>query len=598
MAYGHPAHVRAHRRGGPRRNRRVWPWLVIPLVLALVAGGVTAGYLFVVRKICTGEARATVVTSPGMVPLLQGLARQWVGTTPSVGGVCAAVDISGKDSAVMAQALGTEWDEKSAGPRPDVWAPDSTVWVRRASTAALAERMMPDLQPSLARTPAVVAMPKPMAEALGWPNAKVSWQDVVTRYAANPDSWKRLGKPWGAFRFGMTDPLKSTSGLLALMAMLDNDDDGEVSATEQAGVQQLKRLKAVYTDGTGQIFAALHQADAQGTDQALAYLSAFPALEQEVLAYNQTNPRVPLVAVYPTNGSGDADHPYLILNAPWVTKQHQDVAKSFLAFLRGPEGRRTFLAGGFRDSNRAAGAALTEVNGFAPKLSTLPRAVLLPESVQKSMDTWTALTRQTNVLLVLDVSGSMRQAVPGSGKNRLTLAKEAATAAVSLFSPDTSAGLWAFSTRLDGVRDYRELVSLGKLGEDVGGRSRKDAMLAAIDRLAPGGDTGLYDTMAAAQQAVLDRYQAGATNLVVLMTDGRNDDPGGGLTLDQLKAKLAQSGSDPNRKVPVITVGYGEDADFAILQELSRITGAPSYTSKTSFDISQVLLTAIFGRVG
>ncbi len=597
MPYGRPAPVRSHRRGGPRRKRRILPWLVVPLVLALVAGGVTAGYLFVASKACTGEARATVVASPGMVPLLQGLAREWLDTKPSAGGVCAAVDIASKDSAVMAQALGTEWDEKSGGPRPDVWVPDAMAWVRRASTAAIAERMMPDLQPSLARTPAVIAMPKPMAEALGWPDAKVSWQDLVTKYAASPAGWKRLGKPWGAFRFGMTDPLKSTSGLLALMAILDDNDDGEVSADEQASVAKLKQVKAVYTEGTSQIFADLHQADAQGVDQALAYLSAFPALEQEVLAYNQTNPRMPLVAVYPTNGSGDADHPYLVLNAPWVSKQRQDVAKSFLGFLRGPKGRKTFLANGFRDSNRAPGAPLTELNGFAPKLVTLPRAVLLPESVQQSMNTWTGLTRSTNVLLVLDVSGSMRQAVPGTGKTRLTLAKDAAARAVSLFGPDTSAGLWAFSTKLDGTKDYRELVSLGKLGEDLGGRSRKEAMLAAIERLAPVADTGLYDTMAAAQQAVLDRYQAGATNLVVLMTDGKNDDPPGGLTLDQLKAKLAQAGSDASRKVPVITVGYGEDADFAILQELSRITGAPSYTSKTSFDISQVLLTAIFGRV-
>jgi Ca-activated chloride channel homolog len=512
--------------------------------------------------------------------------------------VCVSVDLSGKDSAVMAQALGTEWDEKSNGTRPDVWIPDSTAWVRRASSAAIAERMMPDLQPSLARTPAVIAMPKPMAEALGWPDAKLSWQDVITKYAANPDAWKRLGKPWGSFRFGMTDPLKSTSGLLALMAILDDNDDGEVSGPEQASVLKLKQVKAVYTDGTDQIFADLHKADAESADKAMAYLSAFPALEQEVLAYNQTSPKVPLVAIYPTNGSGDADHPYLVLNAPWVTKQHQDAAKAFLGYLRGPEGRRTFLAGGFRDSNRAAGAPLTEVNGFAPKVVTLPRAVLLPESVQQTMNTWTALTRPTNMLLVLDVSGSMRQQVPGTGKTRLALAKEAAASAVSLFGPDTSAGLWVFSTKLEGARDYRELVPLGRLGEDVGGaRSRQEAMLAAIDRLTPSGDTGLYDTMAAAQQTVRDRFQPGATNLVVLMTDGKNDDPSGGLSLDQLKEKLTQANADPNRRVPVITVGYGEDADFAILQDLSRITAAPSYTSRTSFDINQVLLTAIFGRV-
>lgn len=598
MPYGRPANVRSHRRGGPRRKRRILPWIVVPLVLGLVGAGLAGGYLLLKRESCHGQAKATVIATPGMVSLLQGLARQWSDTGPAVAGVCASVDIEGKDSALMAQALGTEWDEKSNGPRPDVWVPDSTAWVRRASSAAIAERMMPDLQPSLARTPTVIAMPKPMAEAIGWPDAKVSWQDMINKYAGSADGWKKLNKPWGAFRFGMTDPLKSTSGLLALMAVLDDDDDGEVTAAERANVLKLKQVRAVYVDNTSQIFAELKKADKQGADKALAYLSAFPALEQDVLAYNQTNPRIPLVAIYPTNGSGDADHPYLILNSPDATRQRQDVARSFLGFARGPEGRKAFLAAGFRDSNRAPGPALTEVNGFSPKVVTLPRAVLLPESVQQTMDTWTALTRSTNMLVVLDVSGSMRELVPGTSKSRLALAKEAASDAVSLFGPDTSAGLWVFSTKQDGAKDYKQLVSLGKLGEDVGaGRTRKEAMLAAIDRLVATGDTALYDTIAAARQAVLDNYKPGATNLVVLMTDGKNDNPGGGLTLDQLTAKLRQTSADASHKVPVITVGYGEDADFAILQEISRITGAPSYTSKTSVDIGQVLLTAIFGQV-
>ena len=101
----------------------------------------------------------------------------------------------------------------------------------------------------------------------------------------------------------------------------------------------------------------------------------------------------------------------------------------------------------------------------------------------------------------------------------------------------------------------------------------------------------------AAQQTVLDNFKSGSTNLVVLMTDGRNEDVQGGLTLPQLKDQLAHNTADPNHKVPVVTVGYGADADFGTLQDISRTTGATSYSSKATFDINQVLLTAIFGRV-
>jgi Ca-activated chloride channel family protein len=600
MPNGSLAAVRSHRRGGPRRRLIVTPWIVFSVVGALSLAGLSVGYAYVVRGSCSGQVKATIISSPNIQPVIAALARGWQDTQPAVRGRCAAVEIVARDSAVLAQALGAngDWDTKTEGPPPDVWMPDSSVWVRRASTAAIAERMMPDLQPSVARTPAVIAMPKPMAEALGWPKVQLSWQEVINKFAGSPDGWKTFNKDWGPFKFGMTDPLKSTAGLLALMAVLDGNDDGEVGPDEQNAVLKLKQVRAIYAASTDQIFSELRSADGQGQDAALKYVSAFPALEQDVLTYNQNNPKVPLVAIYPTNGSGDADYPYLALDAPWATRDRQAAAKSFLQYLRGPQGRSAFLNRGFRDSNRAAGKGLTEINGFAAKLATLPRAVLLADSVKQSMDTWTALTRPTNVLVVLDVSGSMNDPVPGTGRTKLALAKDAAKSAVSLFAGDTRAGLWAFSSKQDGTKPYRSLVPIGKIGDQVNGHGRKDEMLSQIDRLQATGATGLYDTIAAAQQIVVDSFQSGSTNLVVLMTDGKNEPDGGaGISVDQLKDRLTQNNSDKNRRVPVVTVGYGEDADFAILQNISASTGATSYTSKTGFDINQVLLTAIFGRV-
>jgi Ca-activated chloride channel family protein len=590
------ADVRSHRRSPAQRRFRYTAWIVGGLVVALVGAGGAYAATQLVRGSCKGSVTAAIVASPSTATLLEGLAVRWARTDPVVAGQCAHVAVSGRDTAVMAQALGTEWDAK-AGTAPDVWVPDSTAWVRRASTAAIAERMMPDLQPSLARTPSVLAMPKPMAEALGWPDGDISWQDVINKAAADPQGWAKYNKPdWGAFKFGMSDPLQSTAGLLALMAILDGNDDGEVTADEQATLAKLKQERAVYTNTTAQLLDDLAKADKQGVEQGLRYVSAFPALEHDVLTYNAANPKTPLVAVYPSNGSADADNPYLILEAPWAQKDKQDAAKSFLAFARGPEGRKVFLDAGFRDPNRVGGPTLTGNTSFSARIKTVPRAVLLPESVKQSMDTWTAVTRATNVLLVLDISGSMAEQVPGTGKTRMQLAKEAAHGAVALFDGDVDAGLWVFSTKQNGTQDYKQLVPIGRIAEQVSGRPRRDQMISAVDRLTPVGDTGLYDTAAAAQQAVADTYRAGATNLVVLMTDGKNDDTTGGLTLDQLRGKVqANAGSD--RKVPIVTVGYGDDADFAALQDISRSSGGALYTSKTAFDINEVLLTAIFGKI-
>ena len=90
-----------------------------------------------------------------------------------------------------------------------------------------------------------------------------------------------------------------------------------------------------------------------------------------------------------------------------------------------------------------------------------------------------------------------------------------------------------------------------------------------FDTLKAGGDTALYDTAVAAHRAVLDNYRDDATNLVVLMTDGKNDNPAGGLTLEQAVQSL-KAGSNPARPVRLVTVGYGNEADFVALQAMCR----------------------------
>jgi Ca-activated chloride channel family protein len=272
-----------------------------------------------------------------------------------------------------------------------------------------------------------------------------------------------------------------------------------------------------------------------------------------------------------------------------------------MQYVRGPEGKQELLDAGFRDPNRAPGPQLNQQNGLAPEITALPRGVLLPDAVTRAITTWTALTQPTNVLLVLDISGSMRAVVPGTGQTRMALAKQAARAAAELFPPEAHVGLWTFSTGLSGNRDWRSVVSVGPLSDEMStGRTRDEELVRSIDniQLIPSGDTGLYDTILAAQKSVMDNYRKGATNIVVLLTDGKNDDPGGGLSLEQLKTELTKNKGVADKQVPVVLVGYGEDVDFAILQELSALTGTTARSSRDAFDINQVLVQAIFADLG
>jgi Ca-activated chloride channel family protein len=586
-SYGRTSTVRSHRRGGPRRRFPLGAVLIIGVVLVL-GGGLTAGVVLLNKDSCSGNATATVVVAPRIQAIMAKLADDWAQTSPDVDGVCGSVVISGKESPDMASALSNADWNPSNGPAPDVWVPESSAWVQKASVDADAERVMPDLPPSLARTPTVIAMPRPLAEAAMMLDTPLTWRQIVDKLSSTK-GWQTYQHPeWGAFKVGLSDPQGSTPGLLALMAISDTDDDGEISPAEQSKLLDLKKVIAVKTASTDDILTGLRAAMDKSQTIGLTYVSAFPALEQEVLAYNLSQPKLPLVAIYPQDGIAEADFPYLVLNAKWSDQTRKDVAAAFGRYARGSQGRAAFQAAGYRDSNRLPGPAMTAANGVTDKLTALPRAVLLPESVQHAAATWTAITRPTNLLLVFDTSGSMGSEVPGTGKTRLDLTKAAALGALDIFDDSAQVGVWEFSTVANG-KDYRQLLPLGPLAKS------RDQVVKSINTLQAGGNTGLYNTTAAACQYVANNYVNGATNLVVLLTDGADDNNVvGGLTLDALISNLTTTCGNPQKPVKVITVGLGTGTNSDVLRSISAATKAPTFSSPNTFDVSQVVLSAIF----
>jgi Ca-activated chloride channel family protein len=605
MAYGTPANVRSHRRGGPRRRRRVAPWITGTLTTVIVLAGLVFGYTQLLARACSGEQSVRVAASPSTAALLTTFARDWHATEPSIAdGTCARVAVDMYDSAEVATRLAEGWDE--TGDAPDVWVPASTAWSQKAAASDLVEPLIPDLRPSIARTPTVIAMPEPMATELDWPDtrvqpdANVRWESLLEAFGENNNGWAQFDRPeWGEFRFGMSNPSRDTAGLLALTAILDSNDDGETSAEELNNAFRLQQLLDPdrYHETTEQLLAQLGEADAEGEEAALGYVSAFPALEQDVLAYNRSSPRVPLAAIYPTNGNIEADHPYLVLNAEWVTPAKQEVAAQFLAWVREPEQQEQLREAGFRSTNREPGNDFTTDFGLVPELVALPRAVLVPESVTLTIDRWTALTQPMNVLILFDVSGSMLEEVFGAGQIRMDQAIEAAARTVELFSEDDQVGFWEFATALNGDLDYRQLVQIGPLIDVMGdGRTRRQHILSAIDGLVPLTDTGLYNTIQAAYDAVLANYDDAATNMVVVLTDGQ-DDTGGrpGISVDQLLAHVEQAPDE--QPVRVVSVAFGRETDFEILRRIGEATGGAAYLSQDGFDLVEVFRTAVFANL-
>ena len=74
----------------------------------------------------------------------------------------------------------------------------------------------------------------------------------------------------------------------------------------------------------------------------------------------------------------------------------------------------------------------------------------------------------------------MKAKVPGTTKNKLQLAQEAAATGSAMMPPNGEIGFWEFSTKIDGKRDYIELVPMRKVSAVTEGRSQLELLQKAL----------------------------------------------------------------------------------------------------------------------
>ncbi|GAA3228600.1 substrate-binding and VWA domain-containing protein [Actinocorallia longicatena] len=581
----------------PRRSR-------LPLVLGIVAGFVLLAVLggvgfYVLKKGSSscGKDGVTlnVASSPEKFGIMKDLAKAYSGR--KVGGTCVTVSVVTKSSGEAMAALARGWNVTTDGPQPDVWSPASSGWVsllRHRIEKNGTIDMVPQDAPGIAVAPLVIAMPRPMAQAMGWPSKAIGWRDVLN-LATDTRGWGAYGhQDWGRFRLGKTNPNFSTSGLNATIgayfAATGKSDDLSAADLQRGDVKGFVRgvesSVVHYGDTTLTFLQGLQRADDAG--QGLSYVSAVAVEEMSVYYYNQGNPtgdpasagkhakpKVPLVAVYPKEGTLVSDHPYVALKS--MDPGKQPLAADFLTYLRGEKAQARFAEDGFRGYDNKVTPVTTESNGLLPNQPAKMIAPPAPAVMDEALASWESLRKRSNVLWVVDVSGSMKEQVPGTGKSRMELAKVSLAKAMDQFIGADKVGLWEFATRLDGSRDYRPLVPVGPIA------SNKDALKAKISGLTPKTDTGLFDTSLAAFQSIRDAKDPGAINSVVLLTDGMNDDPGS-VSLNDLLSKL-----DGESGVRLFTIGFSAGADQAGLKKIAEATDAKAYDASDAATIDKVM---------
>ena len=247
----------------------------------------------------TGCTQVTVAASSEKAALLSELAGEYNSQGRTVDGNCVAVSVNSKASGGAAQALSRGWDESADGPLPTVWTPASSSWavlVEQNLAAADKPNIVPDQRDSIAQTPLVIAMPRPMAESLGWPDKQIGWRDLAD-LAKSPKGWAEKDHPeWGRFKLGKTNPYYSTSGLNATIASyyaatgLSSDltvKDLRNPKTQDF-VRSLESSVVHYGDTTLTFLSNMAREAERG--QGLTYVSAVTVEEKSVLDYNLGNP--------------------------------------------------------------------------------------------------------------------------------------------------------------------------------------------------------------------------------------------------------------------------------------------------------------------
>ena len=412
----------------------------------------------------------------------------------------------------------------TGGALPDIWIPESRLLLSRAYLG-VGSRVR-TLASSTARTPLLL---------VGGPHG-------------------RRFPTWGAAEVSglvtVPDPQVSTVGALAVVA-----PQAEAGATGRTPAEARQMVVPF-----AQTYGARR---ARGADQQVWPTMFSPLSRRLVVTTEQELSNVRggrhLRDLTPAVGAPVLDFPLVL--RPDAAPGSRRVAQRLLDYLASEDGSALLAEEGLRPAHGPTPAETrSDVSTYLP---TQPA-----EAVVSTVLSWKTLAVPSAILAVVDASGSM-DFDSGTG-TRMDLLADAAGIGLSSLPEHARVGLWVFSIDKGGPgQDWRVLEPIRRLDDLRFGRTQRYALrewAGVLPGLTDGG-TGLYDTALAAYREAMRNYRPHYSNAVVLMTDGRNEDPGS-IGLEELLTRLREL-RDPDRPVRIVGIAISEDADLASLEQMA-----------------------------
>lgn len=468
--------------------------------------------------------------------------------------------------------------------RPTIFQPSVSHWLALANFQA--GRQLFDLTTSraTANAPVVMAIWESRLEAIrqtvGYDD--IGWEELLD-VLNSPNGWCDYGIPEGECRrtvyYGHTDPLVSSTALSTLIAEF-YASARQVGFTEprlslemvrdetvQDGVRRIEELIRHYSTRTTEFREYI----AQGPE----YLD-FVALEENDLIYINRGltqygpPPERLVALYPKEGTFWHEHPMGIVNAEWTTPEQRTAASTFVDYVLLPDNQRLIMEQAFRPANPDVPLdfPFVEEHGVDPNQPTNVLDVPAPEVIAAVQENWAFVKKQADVLLVIDVSGSMQN------EDKIGQVRTAAEAFINAMEATNRIGLVTFNERIQ--------LTVGL--DDT--ESNLVSMLNNVRGLRAEGGTELYQAITNAVEYMNDQPDENRIRAVIVLSDGA-DTGDSGYTLGDAVVAIEAS-RDALNPVIVIPVAYGSDADVNALNAIARASNTRVQSGSAS-DILRVL---------
>src|SRR5439155_8122021 len=221
---------------------------------------------------------------------------------------------------------------------------------------------------------------------------------------------------------GVSEPRRNAVGLAGASLMYDTVVTAPAQLPILVGTYRAVTLSS---DAPGELKAF-------GQGQTVAPLS-----EQAVLAYDATNPAVPLAAA-PLATPAALDYPYAVVAGK--PRAITRAAEQFRQVLLDPRQDDLFAKAGFRLADGSVPQGFPAGHG----VTTEPvQATPLADAAKIAdvLSIWTASKTPSRVLALADVTSSMAQPMPGSTTvNRMQVMQGAAVGGLQLFTDDSEVG--------------------------------------------------------------------------------------------------------------------------------------------------------------